>query len=392
MATIEESKKTLAADTLDALKNYNSTYNKSWTLGDNYTNQGTEFETFINKFLFPKLTETALLNVSLGNRFNWLAKEVTYIGQISEEYALLDTIPVSMDLSKSEELMLKRNYPKMVTKLYGPGDLKKLKFTLNNNDVRQNWATLQDATNWAVAVYRKQLSNINVQEEREIKSMLIDYAINQAEVTRHCTSQDDFFNELTTAIFNLQNNSEKYNEANKASGGTIGRYTTVSQLDNLLILTTDELKSFLLNTKLANTFQVAGIDLSKKIISFDDLGGTYRTTADIQITDPQTLNVLKYYGDYVSEMGNIIPKGSVFTYSDVTKLNDFKNKIQEVAPKSNLFGYVFDVNKLRYKRSTQNMFQPPFYNSEFGEFNYWLHYYSFHAMSPFFNSIVISGD
>lgn len=42
--------------------------------------------------------------------------------------------------------MLKRNYPKMATKLYGQGVLKKTKFTLNNNDTRHNFLTLGDAT------------------------------------------------------------------------------------------------------------------------------------------------------------------------------------------------------------------------------------------------------
>lgn len=382
----------LASEVVSSLRNYNSTYSKSWTLGQNWDSRGKQdVETYINKFLFPKLNETVLLNTALGNRFNWLAKETDYIGQFSEEYIITDSIPISMDLSKSEEKMLRREYPKMITKLYGPGELKKVKFTINLNDVRQNFSTLADVINYAVGVYRKKISDINVQEEREIKTMLLDYAINHVQVQRVAQSQDDFFNQIYEAIFNLQNNSEKYNEANKASGGTIGRYTTVSSLDNLAILTTDALKSFLLNTKLANTFQVAGIDLSKKIISFDTLDGTFQVTKDIQIKNPETINTLRYYGDYMSEIGDIIPSGSVFTFDDITKLEDFKDSYKEIKPANELFGYVFDVNKLRYKRSTQGMLQPPFYNPEFGEMTYWLHYYSFHALSPFYNSITVQG-
>lgn len=382
--------KALAQDLTQALKNFNSDFGTAWTLGENWTNVNTKFETFVNKYLFPKLNETTLVNISLGNRFNWLAKEEEFIGQLSEEYVIMDTVPINMDLSKPEELMLKRNYPAMATKLYGPGALKKTKFTLNNNDVRLNFATLGDATKYAIGVYRKRISDINVEEEREVKAMLVDYALNQTKEVRDVTSQDDLFNELFNAVLNVQNNSDKYNEANTASGGAIGRYTTVSKLANMVILTSDRNKTFLLDTRLANTFQAAGIDLSQKIISFDDLGGTYRVNDDVQITDPQTVTFMRSMGNYMVQLNDVVPADSVVTY-DVTGLTEFKDKVTEIKPETDLFAYVFDINKLRYKRTTKGMLKPPFYNGEYDEVTYWLHYYSFKAMSPFYNSIRIGG-
>ena len=390
MANEKESKRQIVRDVDDALKNFNQQYGKDWNFGTNWSNIGTEWETFINNFLFPKINETLLINVALGNRFNWLAKESSAIGQMTEEYVMLDSIPVSMDLSQSEELMLRRNYPKMATKLYGAGMLKKQKFTLNNNDVRLNFQTLADAVNYAVATLRKKISDINVQEEREVKAMLVDYALTQTKSVRYVASEDDLFNETINAMLNLQNNSEKYNETDKASGGAIARYTTVSALKNLLVLTTDRLKTFLLDTRLANTFNTSGIDLSKKIISFDDLGGAYQTTKDIQITNPDTLNTFKYYGDYQIKLSSTIPAGAVLTF-DVTKLPEFAGNISEIKPKTDLFAYIFDINKLRYKRYTKGMLKPVFYNPEFDEVTYWLHYYSFKAMSPFMNNILITG-
>ncbi len=50
-----------------------------------------------------------------------------------------------------------------------------------------------------------------------------------------------------------------------------------------MIVTTDEV-ACLLDTKLANTFQAAGIDLSSRILSFDDFGGVYKTNKDIKVT------------------------------------------------------------------------------------------------------------
>ncbi len=50
-----------------------------------------------------------------------------------------------------------------------------------------------------------------------------------------------------------------------------------------MILTTDSVKAYLLNTKIANTFQIAGLDLTNHIISFDDLGGIWKITDDATI-------------------------------------------------------------------------------------------------------------
>lgn len=380
---------------ISALQQFNHDYSKAWDFGTNWSNVDTDFETFIHKYLFPKLNETILQNVALGNRFEWLAKEIDFIGQYSEEYVILDTVPVNMNLSKNEELMLKRNYPKMASKLYGQGVLKKTKFTLNNNDTRHNFLTLGDATKYALGVYKKRISDINVSEEQEIKGTILDYALNNVKDQRKVASRDELFIQVFEGILNLQNNSFKYNEASEASGGQIGRYTTVSSLQDIAILTTDSMKTYLLDTKLAGTYQVEGLDLSDRIISFDDLGGIWKTLEDITITDGKTLDLFHSMGDYQIQEGDIIPAEAVITF-DVTGLPEFADDpdpvVEEVKPDSDLFAYVFDIDKLRYRRSTKGMLKQPFYNAEFDEITYWLHYYSFKSMSPFFNSIVVTGE
>ncbi len=373
----------------ESLLSYNAETGNSWTFGTNWDNTGKEFETYVNKYLFPKLNETLIIEAVLGNRFNWLAKEVDFIGQYSEEYVILDSVPIEMDLSKNAELMLKRNYPKMATKLYAQGILKKLKFTLNNNDTRLNFLTIGDAITYAVSVYRKKITDINVAEESEMKAMLVDYGLNHVKDTREVTSMEELFEVLSEAILNLQNNSAKHNEASEASGGAVGRFTTVSKLSDLVIITTDKVKRYLLNTFLANTFHAEGIDLSKIIISFDDLGGTYRVTEDVTVTDAG-VKLLQTFGDYQVQVGDVIPKGYVFTY-DVSQNTDFTGKVEEIKPDSDLFAMVLDARAIRYKRFTKGMLKEPFYNGEFDEITYWIHYYSFKAISPFYNKVVIKG-
>lgn len=384
----------IIADTsISALEDFNSDHGKAWKWGENWSNVDTMFETFINKYLFPKINETLLIDIALGNRFNWLAEEQQFIGQYSEEYVIMDTVPVAMNLGKDEELMLKRNYPRMATRLYGSGIVKKQKFTLNNNDARFNFQTLGQATNYALAVLKKKISDINVEEEKEIRAMVVDYALNQLSDSniRYATSQEDLASKVFEAILNMQNNSDKYNEANTASGGAIGRYTTVSKLSDIAILTTDTMKSYLLDTKIANTFQASGIDFTDHVISFDDLGGVFKTTEDITLSESDTITYLRGFGDYQVQIGDVIPAGATFTF-DISEQTEFVDNVTEVKPQDDLFAFIFDINALKYKRNTEGMLKPPFYNGEFDEVTHWIHYYSFKAVSPFFNKILITSE
>lgn len=380
-------KRAIAQATQSAILQFNNDTQNSWSFGANWNNQGTSFETFVNNYLFPKLNETLIVETVNGNRFDFLAKEVDFIGQYSEEYVILDSVPISMDLTKSAELMLKRNYPRMASKIYQQGILKKVKFTLNNNDARLNFSTIGDAIKYAISVYKKKISDINVAEEAEYKAMLLDYSLNFTADKRTVSSMQGLFQELSKAILNLQNNSAKHNETATASGGAIGRYTTTSKLNDLLIVTTDEAKAYLLDTKLANTFQVAGIDLSSKIISFDDLGGTYKTKKDVKVTK-KIKEGLEAMGDYQVEIDDTIPQATIFTF-DVTKLFD-TGDIEEIKPSGDFFAMLFDVRGLRYKRCTKGMLKEPFYNGEFDETTHWIHYYSMKAISPFYNKVVIT--
>lgn len=382
-------KRAIAAAVQGAMVQFNNDTQNSWSFGANWNNQGTAFETFVNNYLFPKLNETLIVETVNGNRFDWLAKEVDFIGQYSEEYVILDSVPISMDLSKSAELMLKCNYPKMATKLYQQGILKKMKFTLNNNDNRLNWQTIGDAITYAMAVYKKKISDINIAEEQEYKAMLLDYSLNFTADKRIVTSMQGLFQEISKVILNLQNNSAKHNETATASGGAIGRFTTVSSINDLLIVTTDEAKAYLLDTKLANTFQAAGIDLSNRIISFDDLGGVYKTNKDIKVT-AKIKQGLEAMGDYQVEVDDVIPAKSVFTF-DITKLFDTAD-YSEIKPTGEYFAMIFDIRGLRYKRCTKGMLKKPFFNGEFDETTHWIHYYSMKAISPFYNKVVITSS
>lgn len=376
-------------DVHSALTDFNKAYDKAWSFGTNWDNQGTEFETFVNKFLFPKINETALINVDLGNRFEWLAREVDFIGQYSEEYVIKDSVPVSLSLETNAYQMLEHNYPQMITKLYGNGIIKKQKFSLNNNDVRLNFATIGDAINYAMGVYLKRISDINYLEEQEVKGMLVDYAMNHsAYVDDSVQSLQELYSKLFELMLDLQDNNSIFNESKEASGGAIGRYTTTTKLDNVVILTTNRVKTYLLDTKIANTFNAEGIDLSKRIISFRDLGGVYRLTENVKVESDEALALFDAMGDYQTKKGHTIMKGMVISF-DVSDLPEFKGKVVEIKPDTDNFTYVFDINKIRYEKYTKDMLKKPLFDRENDVYTHWMHYYSRKNMSPFYNGALI---
>ena len=165
-----------------------------------------------------------------------------------------------------------------------------------------------------------------------------------------------------------------------------------------MILTSDKVKTHILDSKIANTFNSAGLDITNRIISFDDLGGVFRVKEDVTLESPESIQFLRRMGDYQVELGDVIPEQSTFTF-DVSGLSEFQTEegevdvelVEEIKPESEIFAYIFDVNKLRYKRSTKGMLKEPFYNGETDEVTYWLHYYSTKTVSPFWNSVTIVG-
>ena len=75
---------------------------------------------------------------------------------------------------------------------------------------------------------------------------------------------------------------------------------------------------------------------------------------------------------------------------DVSALTEFADNVVEIKPEGDLFAAIVDVNAIRYKRYTKDMLKQPFYNGEFDEYTYWMHYYSFKSISPFYNKILIT--
>lgn len=58
---MSKTKQAIAKQTMTALEKFNSDFGKSWSFGTNWSNVDTMFETFVNKYLFPKINSTDLI-------------------------------------------------------------------------------------------------------------------------------------------------------------------------------------------------------------------------------------------------------------------------------------------------------------------------------------------
>ena len=366
----------------EALQKYNLDKGKSYDYGTSWTIISSDFNEFVTSYLFPKLNETTLVVKALGNRFDYLAEEDEVIGQYSEEYVILDSIPVNLNLNKSRMTMLETNYPKIANMIYGAGMFKKMKFTLNDNYARRNFNTLKDAIKYALGVYTKRVSDINVNEESELKAIISKYAISETKDKRIANDINDLIDITYIALLNIQNNSSAYNECSKIVKIP---YTTQTSLDNVLIITNDNVKYQLLNTKVANTYNSNGLDISKHIISFDDFNNIYEVTSDITCTKNE-VEYLQSLCEHEIAVGDIIPKGTLICVNDY-ELEKVNTAFSHIDMKKD-FVYIIDEKKIKYKRNTKDMLKS-FFNAEFNETNHWLHYYTRKTISPFYNNIFI---
>lgn len=92
-------------------------------------------------------------------------------------------------------------------------------------------------------------------------------------------------------------------------------------------------------------------------------------------------------GDYQVREGDVFNKGVVFTF-DVTQASSF-SKAKEIKPESKDFAMLLDIRGIYYKRNTSKLLPTYFYNNEMDEYTYWMHYYSFKAISPFYNKVCV---
>lgn len=379
--------KTLTELVKESLQEFNTKNGKTFDFGQSWYNVSNDFNDYVTNYLFPKLNESEIVVKPLGNRFEFLAQEVENFGALTEEYVILDSVPVNLDLNKERTLLLNTNYPKIANKVYGCGKNKKMKFTIDDSFLRRNFNTLKDAIDFALAVYSKKISDINVIEENEIKSILLYYAKNYTSLKKTVLSVEDLINQTYISLLNIQNNSSLYNECNSIIDIP---YTTQSKLDDILIITSDELKYKILDTKIANTFDSKGLDITKHIISFDTFNNMFITKKDIKVTqDIKTF--LNNLGDYQVELNDTILKNTIFFIQSEKLQKEFlklSTDFSQIEINDN-FVYILDINKIKYKRNTKDMLKK-FYNAEFNETNFFIHYYTKKTISPFYNNIFIS--
>lgn len=379
-----------------SINQWNENQGASWTLGTNWSNVGTDFETFVHKNFFPKLTETIQNLPRIGNPFQWLAKQRPIVGQYREEFAVMDQLPTGVNLGTDAQLLLNPLYPKVKTRLYQNGFRRKMKFTIDlSGDITQNFLTLQDGIDYVTGAYINALNSINITEMREMFGAIVDYTKNNLSNTQKFTvsSLDEAIHNTYVAMARMQTPTSGMNEGMTAAGPAVGRLTRQSPLNRLMIICSDTAYAHLLDTVIANTFQIAGLDITEHILTFPTLDntapndGVYKLTADVVITEQQTVDTLNAFGIYNARIGTVYKEGAVFTF-DVSELTEFADRFEQIGLSDDNEIIIIDTASIMYLQDTSNMVQQ-FNNPEVDGVTYYLKYNSTKNISPFTNKAIV---
>lgn len=380
-----------------SINQWNQTTGASWTLGTSWDSVGTDFETFVHKNFFPVLTETIINLPTIGNPFQWLAKQRVLNGGYRQEFAVVDQVPTGVNLNTDGKLIIDPLYPKVKTRLYQNGFRRKMKFTIDlSGDILQNFLTLEDGIEYVIAQYISSLNSINIAEYREMFGAIVDYT--HSNLTKYQKRTVDSLDEAIDKTYELmkamQRPSSAFNEGILAAGPAVSRLTRKTPLDRIMILCSDRAATRILNTNIANTFQIAGLDISDHILNFPTIedtppmDGVFKVTEDVIINDPDTLAYLKAMGMYNTLTGTVFKEGAVFTF-DITTLKDFKGKYEQIGLKDDSDIILIDTASIMYYQDTSNMVRT-FENPEIDAITYYLKYTSTKNISPFTNKAVIT--
>lgn len=382
------------------LKQFNQENGTRIDLSHNFNSVGTKLETYFNKNFFPILNGQSNITDLLVNKYQWRAKPLDNFGTLSQLQVFLDNVPSGINFEGDILEVLRPYFPYMATQIYEPARHKKIKFSLNDIAMRNNFYSVGDFCKWYHDLVKKRISDINVSEEIEINATLIHYANNitlnkENQPYKHQVAEvnsfEECFNAVSLALKNLDNNTYKYNDIHLTSGGKFAMYRTRTPIENVMIVTTDEVYNYFTNTHLPNTFNAQGIDFSKHVISFDDLGGAYEFTKEVTIKEEDTIRFFKEFGMYEINKGSKIYKGDILTIPlkefDIAEL---KGCYEEIVPKSPYFCMITDIRNLVYNQDTNDMVTGG-KNMENKHYTYWLHYSSRKMFLPFYNRKVITG-
>lgn len=380
-----------------SINQWNQTTGASWTLGTNWSSVDTDFETFVNKNYFPVVTEIFYNLPRIGNPFQWLAKQRTLTGQFRQEVATVDQIPTGINLNTDGELLLNPQYPKVKTRLYQNGFRRKLKFTIDlSGDITQNFITLEDGIDYVTAQYISSLNSIQITEYREMFGAIVDYTHNNLTKyqQRVVSSLDEAIDKTYELMKAMQRPSSAFNEGTLAAGPAVSRLTRQVPLDRIMILCSDRAATRILNTNIANTFQIAGLDITDHILNFPTIedtppmDGVYKVTENVIISDPETLAYLQAMGMYNTLNGTVFKEGAVFTF-DITGLKDFKGKYEQIGLKDDSDIILIDTASIMYFQDTSNMTRT-FENPEIDGVTYYIKYTSTKNISPYTSKAVIT--
>lgn len=350
-------------------------------------------ENFIVNALFPKMKAQHSVTNDLRNKFSRFVKLVPSAGEIIEVYGLLDMTPVDLGLDESGLELFKNNFAQVVALQYTNQVAKKAKLTLELKETRKRFTTGGSALIDYVAVNEATLLNgIARTEQEEMLQMFVQYYREKTLVNQEVESADQVAVGIATQIMNIQDNVKDYNQVSQISAEYANAdYTTSTDLEDVFILTTNNISARISTDIFPQYFDTEGIDFRDRIISVREFPQIVTTLKDYTLTaeDIKLLSAI----NYLIKEGTVIKKGTLIPNNWYTKgVGKGEEGLFEVYSfgKDQNLAFIFDKQAILYAWDEGAGYTPPFQNPENLTIQMYYHYTTLKAIVPFFNIGTVS--
>jgi hypothetical protein len=401
------SNKTLQAINLTMSNiNANNTSQGQITLGSNFSATGINIDSFLMDNFFPTLFATYNVTRKLNDRWTNATKSISENrGAYTQEYVFADAMNVGLKFTDRGRIQFERNVPQTLTKIYGAGYYMHRVWTFDNTQIRQNMSTFAELLTYYGTAVEKILSDTAMQNEYVKTASILQYQPYAKDVTNTVTDDDSFVKAIYEKTLAMLEKSAAHNEASAAQKMVTNpalalRYTSMSDLEDIYILTSTKTKALLLNSYIANTFNAAGIDLLSHVISYDSFDIAVQLTDDVTLTADDVAAIKVLYQDIQPQIGDVVYKDSIFTFDTASMLQvpSFAGKLQTLSPfvadggtlAKDYFAAILDVNALNFLVDFQNMFGEPQKIGGGIATQHFLNYYQNNYISVFENKAYIT--
>lgn len=375
---------------IDAQKMFVGQINRPFEFGK--TMHVDDLENYVVNALFPKMKEQHAVSVDLRNKFTKFIRIVPSAGEIIEVYGILDMSPVDLGLDAGMLDLFYKNFAQVVALQFTNQVAKKAKLTLELKETRKRFTTGGNALVDFMSLNEQAVLNgIARTEQEEVLQMFVQYYKEKELVNHQVSTIGEIAVGIVKVVQDLQDNVHEFNQVNQISDEYKNvTYTTSTDLENVVVMCTNNLLAQLSADIYPQWFHVEGVDFRERILSFYKFPRVITTLKDYAITKEDS--ILLEHINYLAKEGTAIPKGTLIpnAWYDGNFAKQDTSLFDIYQFDNDQFAFVFDQQALLYAWDEGAGWTSPFNNIADLTLHMYYHFTSLKAILPFYNMATVS--